>query len=323
MAHEHSHGIEVGSKLRAGVFFSLAILIAEVVGGILTNSIALLADAGHVFTDVIALTLSWWAVIQARRPASRSMTFGYHRIGVLIAMLNASTIIAVAAIIIFEAARRLGQPPEVHSLPMIIVASAGLVVNMFVVMWLRREPEGNLNVRSAFWHAAGDALASLGVIAGGIVITFTGLNIVDPIIGAAIGLIIVVAAWDIIKEALRVLLEAVPSHLKLDDLVAAVTSLPGVKNVHDVHVWSITPEINAMSGHILIEDQAVSQSAAIRKQIEELLRRRFSIDHSTLQLECESCETSGVLCSLSPGEHNACSGHEHGKKSRGKPKRSG
>ena len=137
MAHTHSHGMEVGNKLRAGVFFSLAILVAEVVGGILTNSIALLADAGHVLTDVIALGLSWYAVVQARRPASRSMTFGYHRIGVLIAILNASTIIAVAAIIVYESIRRLGQPPEVHSLPMIIVATGGLIVNLFVAGWLR------------------------------------------------------------------------------------------------------------------------------------------------------------------------------------------
>ena len=311
MAHNHQHGtIEVGGKLRAGVFFSLLILGAEIAGGILTNSIALLADAGHVLTDVIALTLSWYGVVQARRAATQRMTFGYHRIGVLIAVLNASTIIAVAAFILYEALRRLGKPPEVHSVPMMIVAAAGLIVNIFVAFWLRGEREGNLNVRSAFWHAAGDALASVGVIIGGIIIAFTGFNIVDPIIGAVIGLIIVGAAWGILRDGLRVLLEATPSHVDVDALVQALLGLPGVRDVHDVHVWSITPEIHAMSGHVLIDDQAVSQAVAIQKKMEELLREEFKIGHSTLQMECQSCEASGVLCRLRSGE-DECPEHRH------------
>jgi cobalt-zinc-cadmium efflux system protein len=311
MDHDHAHPLPVGSKLRAGVFFSLAILVAEVVGGILTNSVALLADAGHVLTDVIALTLSWYGVVQARRPASRRMTFGYHRIGVLIAVLNASTIIIVAALILYESLRRLGAPPDVKSVPMIIVAAAGLIVNLFVAFWLRTERGGNLNVRSAFWHAAGDALASIGVIVGGIIITITGYQVVDPIIGALIGLIIVGAAWGILREGLSVLLEAVPSHVKVDDLVKALQELPGVRDVHDVHVWSITPEIHAMSAHVLIDDQAVSQAAGIRESMEQLLRERFRVEHSALQLECQTCEAGSVLCSLKSGEQE-CPEHRNG-----------
>ena len=314
MQYEHHQtNLTVGSKLRLGVFFSLAILVAEIAGGILTNSIALLADAGHVLTDVIALALSWYGVAQARRPADRRMTFGYHRIGVLIAVLNAFTIIAVAALILYEALRRLSAPPEVHSVPMVMVAAAGLVVNLFVALWLREERGENLNVRSAFWHAAGDALASVGVIVGGIIITLTGLNIVDPIIGTVIGLIIVAAAWGILKDGLRVLLEATPSHVEVDSMVKALLELPGVQDVHDVHVWSITPEIHAMSGHVLIADQAVSQAAIIQKSIGELLREKFGIGHSTLQLECQSCEASGVLCSLRSG-HDECPEHKNVKK---------
>jgi cobalt-zinc-cadmium efflux system protein len=317
MPHNHHHEIvEVGSKLRAGIFFSALILAAEIAGGILTNSVALLADAGHVLTDVIALALSWYGVAQARRPATRRMTFGYHRIGVLIAVLNASTIIAVAAFILYEAIRRMGAPPEVRSIPMMIVAAAGLAVNLFVALWLREERGENLNVRSAFWHAAGDALASVGVIIGGVIITLTGLNIVDPIIGAVIGLIIVAAAWGILKDGLRVLLEASPSHVDVDKMVKALLALPGVKDVHDMHVWSITPEIHAMSGHVLIADQAVSQAASIQESIEELLRERFKIGHSTLQLECQSCEASGVLCSLRSG-HDECPEYRNGKKASG------
>ena len=318
MPHNHHHGtIEVGSKLRAGIFFSTLVLAAEIAGGILTNSVALLADAGHVLTDVIALALSWYGVAQARRPADRRMTFGYHRIGVLIAVLNASTIIAVAAFILYEAARRLSTPPEVHSVPMMMVAAAGLAVNLFVAFWLREERGKNLNVRSAFWHAAGDALASVGVIMGGVIITLTGLNVVAPIIGAVIGLIIVAAAWGILKDGLRVLLEATPSHVKVDDMVKAMLALPGVRDVHDMHVWSLTPEIHAMSGHVLIADQAVSQAAIIQKSIEELLRERFHIGHSTLQLECQSCEASSVLCSLRSGP-DECPEHKIVKKTNGK-----
>jgi len=317
MAHNHHHGAsQVGSKLRAGIFFSTLILAAEVAGGILTNSVALLADAGHVLTDVIALSLSWYGVAQARRPPSRRMTFGYHRIGVLIAVLNASTIFAVAGFILYESVRRMGQPPEVNSVPMMIVAAAGLAVNLFVACWLREERGENLNVRSAFWHAAGDALASVGVIVGGIIITLTGLNIVDPIIGTVIGLIIIGAAWGILKDGLRVLLEATPSHVEVDKMVKALLELPGVRDVHDVHVWSITPEIHAMSGHVLIADQAVSQAASIQKGIEELLSEKFKIGHSTLQLECQSCEAGGVSCSLRSG-HEECPEHKIVKKTDG------
>jgi cobalt-zinc-cadmium efflux system protein len=314
MQHDHhTDTLQISSKLRLGVFFSLAILAAEVTGGILTNSVALLADAGHVLTDVIALALSWYGVMQARRPASRSMTYGYHRIGVLIAVANASTIIIVAGVILYESIRRLGAPPEVRSVPMMVIAAVGLLVNLFVAGWLREERGENLNVRSAFWHAAGDALASLGVIVGGLIITITGIEVVDPIIGALIGLIIIGAAWGILKEGLSVLLEAVPSHIKVDELVQALTALPGVQDVHDVHVWSITPEIHAMSGHVLIADQAVSQAAAIQKSMEELLREKFNIGHSTLQMECQSCESGGVLCSLRSG-NDECPVHKNGQK---------
>jgi cobalt-zinc-cadmium efflux system protein len=310
MAHNHQHGIEVGSKLRFGVFFSLFILAAEIIGGILTNSVALLADAGHVLTDVIALALSWYGVQQSKRPASQKMTYGYHRIGVLIALFNASAIIVIAAVILYEAAKRMGKPPDVDSIPMMIVAVAGLAVNIFVALWLRKDSRENINVRSAFWHAAGDALASVGVIAGGIIIATTGLNIVDPIIAILIGLIIVSAAWGIIREGLRVLLEAAPSHIELEKMMEALLELPGVKNVHRVHVWSITPEIHAMSGHVLIDDQAVSKAAVIQKSMEKLLRDKFYIEHCTLQFECENCEADGVLCRLRSG-HEECPEHRN------------
>ncbi len=310
MAHNHPRGsIELSHKLRASVLFSFLILAAEITGGILTNSIALLADAGHVLTDVIALSLSWYGVLQAARPANRRMTFGYHRIGVLIAVLNATTIVVVAGVILFESIQRIGKPMQVHSLPMMLIAAAGLAVNLFVALWLKEERSENINVRSAFWHAAGDALASIGVIAGSIIISITGLNVVDPIIGALIGLIIVVGAIGIYRDGLRVLLEAVPVNMKVDGMIKEILEIPGVIDIHDVHVWSITPELNAMSGHILIADQAVSDAKSIQTDLEQLLRGKFEISHSTLQFECDSCESSDVICSLKAG-NEPCPKHE-------------
>jgi cobalt-zinc-cadmium efflux system protein len=296
--HRHHPPIAVDQKLKIGILLSLLILVAEVAGGILSNSLALLADAGHVLTDVIALGLSWYGVRQSRRPSSYSMTFGYHRIGVLVAVVNALSILVIAAFILYEAVQRFSQPPEVDSGLMLSIALLGLGVNILVALWLRQESHGNLNVKSAFWHAAGDALASVGVITGGIVIALSGWNIVDPIVSIIISLIIVTAAWGIFKEGLRVLLEGTPRHIDLGHLAKTLHKLPGVKDVHDLHIWSITPEIHALSCHVLIEDQSVSQSDMVRQDIEATLKQEFDIDHCTLQMECQQCGANELLCQM-------------------------
>jgi cobalt-zinc-cadmium efflux system protein len=174
MSHNHDQPQATGKKLKYAIFLSVTILVAEVIGGLVSNSLALLSDAGHVFADVIALGLSWYGIRQATRPSDSRMTFGYHRIGVIVAIVNALTIFIIAAVILYEAYRRFQQPPEVNSVLMMIVALVGLSANILVTIWLRREQRTNINIRSAFWHAMGDALASVGVIAGGIIILFTG-----------------------------------------------------------------------------------------------------------------------------------------------------
>lgn len=299
--HIHYRALPVASKLKFGIMLTSFILVIEVVGGILSNSLALLADAGHVFTDVIALSLSWYGVKQAERPASGRMTFGYHRVGVIIAVVNAIAIFAIAAVVFYEAYRRLQQPPEVNSLLMLSVAIVGLSVNLFVASWLRREQKGNLNVRSAFWHALGDALASTGVIIGGVIMLLSGWFWVDPIISVLIGFIIILAAWRILKEGLRVLLEATPSQVNITEMVNALNRMPGVKDVHDIHVWSISPEWHAMSCHILIDDLPTSQAAGIRQKIEAVLRQQFHIEHTALQMECQLCASNDILCTLTFG----------------------
>ncbi len=296
--HAHHRALPVASKLKFGIMLSSLILAAELAGGLLANSLALLADAGHVFADVIALSLSWYGVKQAERPASHSMTFGYHRVGVMIAIVNALSILAIALVIFYEAFHRLQQPPEVNSPIMLAVAVVGLGVNLFVASWLRKEQKANINVRSAFWHALGDALASTGVILGGTIILLTGLFVVDPIISIAIGLIIVLAAWSILRDGLRVLLEAAPRGIDIRKIVNSLNQISGVRDVHDLHVWSITPQLHAMSCHVLIDDLTTSEAANIREQIKEVLSQQYNIEHTTLEMECDQCSANDIFCKL-------------------------
>ncbi len=298
--HSHHRPMSVSSKLRLGIILTSFILVVEVVGGLLSNSLALLSDAGHVFADVIALSLSWYGVKQAERPASSRMTFGYHRVGVIIALFNGASILAIVGVIFYEAYHRWQQPPEVNGPIMLTAALVGLGVNVFIAFWLRKEQSSNLNVRSAFWHVLGDALASIGVIIGAVIIMLTGWLVVDPLISVLIGLIIMLAAWRILKEGLKVLLEATPHQVDITRMIDALKEIPGVKGVHDVHVWSISPELHAMSCHVLIHDQPMSQAAEIRTEIEKVLRRQFDIEHSALQMECRECDTNDLFCSLTP-----------------------
>ncbi|MFC1942364.1 cation diffusion facilitator family transporter [Chloroflexota bacterium] len=299
---EHAHQSRpVSSKLKFGIILTSIILVIEVAGGFLSNSLALLSDAGHMFADVLALSLSWYGVKQAERPTTGRMTFGYHRVGVIIALVNALSIFAIAGVVFYESYHRWQQPQEVNSLLMLSVAIVGLSANVFVAFWLREEQHNNLNVRSAFWHALGDAFASIGVIIGAIIIMFTGWFLVDPIISIFIGLVIALAAWRILKEGLRVLLEATPRHIDVNRLIEVLSHLPGVKNVHDIHIWSITPEIHAISCHVLTGDLLISQTGNIRKRIEEVLRQNFNIQHSVLQMECHECDNNDILCKLTFG----------------------
>ena len=302
--HSHHNTLPVSNKLKFGIIFTSIILVVEVVGGLLSHSLALLSDAGHVFADIIALSLSWYGVKQAERPSSGRMTFGYHRVGVIVAIVNAVSIFAIAVVIFYEAYRRFQQPPEINSVLMLAAAVVGLGVNAFVAFWLRVEQHGNLNVRSAFWHALGDALASVGVIIGGIIMLSTGWYWVDPIVSVLIGSIITLAAWRIFKEGFRVILEATPQHVDIEKMVNTLNHVPGVKDVHDIHVWSISPELHAMSCHVLIEDLPTSQAEGIRERIEDILLQQFQIKHTTLQMECRQCSSDDVFCSLTFESHN-------------------
>lgn len=299
------------ASLRFAVMVSAAILLAELVGGFVANSLALLSDAGHIFTDVLALSLSWFAVRQAERPATGRMTFGYHRWGILVAVVNALSLVGISGAIFYEAYRRWYEPEPVRGGLMMGVAVLGLAANLIVASRLHKHVGENLSVRSAWWHVWGDALSSVGVISGGVIILLTGYQRVDTIVAMLIGLIIVFGAWRVLREAVAVLLEASPRHLDTRRVIEVINGVPGVKGVHDLHVWSIAPGFNMLSCHLLIDDRRLSECASISEQVRETLGKQFNIGHSTLQLECDNCESGDALyCSLKPAEDEHRH-HEH------------
>jgi cobalt-zinc-cadmium efflux system protein len=311
---EHHHDVTAaGSKLKYGIIVTCIVLVLEVAGGLMSNSLALLSDAGHVLADGIALLLSWYGVRQAERPASHRMTFGYHRVGVLIAIVNAVSILAISGVILYEAAERFTQKPPVNSGVMLGIAVLGLIANIVVAQWLRKDRDQSINIRSAFWHAAGDALASVGVIIGAIVIMFTGLYVVDAIVSMLISVIILISAFGIFREGFRIILEGVPKDINVDEVVNAIKGLPEVRDVHDIHIWSISSNLRAMSTHIVVDDCYVSQAEAIRRRVEDTVRSRFDIGHTTVQIECGQCGKDGLFCSLEPANEAHGEGEHSGK----------
>jgi cobalt-zinc-cadmium efflux system protein len=296
--HHHEHrGPE--RKLRLAILLTGGIFVGEVIGGLLSNSLALLSDAGHVLTDVVAITLSWWAVKQVDKSATSRMTYGYHRVGIIVALVNALSLGAIAIGIFYAAIRRFQNPEPVESSLMMGVAAIGLVANLVVVAWLRAESRQNLNVKSAFWHAWGDSLSSIGVIGGGLVITFTGLLWIDPAVSVLIGLVVGAGAWRIIKAGTTIILEASPEHLDAQEIARAIAEVPRVKGVHDLHVWSIAPGYHLLSGHLVVEDVPVSVAEQISAEVRKMLEGRFNIAHSTVQMECVACcDPEALFCNL-------------------------
>jgi len=280
-------------------------LIAEVIGGILSNSLALLSDAGHMLVDALALGLSLFAMTIARRPATLSKTYGYHRVEIMAALTNGTILVGVSLFIFYEAYQRFLDPPVVKIPIMLLVASIGLVANLAGILLLRKGSHRSLNIRAAFWHIIGDTISSVGVIMAGVIIAFTGWYVVDAIIAFFIGGIILWGAVRIVRQASDILLEAVPRHVQVGEVIETIKSVPGVEEVHDIHIWTITSGIHALSAHLIIEDQMVSGSAEIVTTVNEKLAKHFNITHTTLQLECEACEScpSGFICNIrQPGD---------------------
>ena len=304
--HEAEHIVPVGSRL---LIITLAIvagvMVVEIIGGLLSNSLALLGDAGHMLVDALALGLSLFAFNIAKRPSTPTRTYGYHRVEIMAALANGSILVLVSAFIFYEAYRRFLEPPEVKTPLMLLVAVIGFLANLAGIILLRKGSRGTLNVKAAFWHILGDTISSVGVIAGGVIITFTGWGIVDPIIATLIGFIILWGAVRLVRDSVDILMESVPKHIQVERVVDALKSVAGVEDVHDIHVWTITSGIHALSAHLLIHDQMVSRSAEVVEAVNHNLAERFNITHTTLQLECAKCENcpSGIICNISRPEN--------------------
>ncbi|MGI0037135.1 MAG: cation diffusion facilitator family transporter [Nitrososphaera sp.] len=268
-------------------------MVIEVVGAYWTGSLALLADAGHMLTDVAGLTLSLLAIWFASKPPTPANTYGYVRLEILAALANGVLLFSVAAFILYEAYQRAWSPPEVVAGPMLVIAIVGLGVNL-LSMWLLRSGAGeSLNLRGAYLEVLGDAITSLGVILAALIIQITGWLLADPIISAAIGLFILPRTWNLIRQAVQILMEGVPTHLALAEVGKAMTSVQGVKSIHDLHIWTISSGLDSLSAHVVVSS-GVNRDEVLRK-LQQLLQERFGIDHVTLQIVEELTEGIQVV----------------------------
>ncbi len=337
-----SPSAQARQALRLGFLLTVGILLVEVIGGTFAHSLALLSDAGHALTDVVALGLAWFAAAQAERPANARRTYGYHRVGILTALANGVSLVAIAGVIAFEAYRRLMSPHAVTPWIMVVSALIAIGVNLFLARRLHsagvahdhsghthnhadhdheqavahgKRSQGNLNARAALLHIIGDVGASLAVVVGAIVIAFTSAAWVDPIIGVLIAIVIAFGALGVIRETLNILLEATPKGVETTRLANDMLQVNGVREAHDLHVWTITSGVLAMSCHVVIDDVPPSVSAPILDHLVEMLRQRYNISHTTIQFEsaahrghegfcaCQPSTCGGKLfCELSPAD---------------------
>ena len=297
-SHGHRHRAGTGDVLRWSLGATLVFVAVEVFAGLRANSLALLSDAGHNFTDALALLLAWFAVYLQSKPADEIKTFGYHRAGVLAAFVNAVTLVALSLWILYESVARLRHPGVVQGTPMMVVAALGVALNGGIMLALRSAGKDDLNVRSAFVHMLGDALGSVAIIAGGAAIRFTGWVRVDPALSILIALLIVWTARDIVRESLNVLLEGSPRGIELRDVMASMRAVAGVLDVHDLHIWSLGSSAHALSCHVLIEDVPPSASDIILRRLNGVLEEKFRIAHTTVQFEHVSCAISENGCAI-------------------------
>lgn len=281
----HAHDRGLGQRSLAWALgLTIAFTIAEFVGGWLANSLALIADAAHMLADAGSLALSLFALWFARRPATAGKTYGYVRLEILAALVNGALLLVIAGGIVWEAIRRLGTPEPVRAGVLIAVASAGLLANLLSALILHRAAGESLNVRGAYVHVLGDLLGAAGAIGAGLLIVFTGWLAADPIISLLVAALILVSAWGLLRESVDVLLEAVPAHIDMAEVRSAIEEVPGVEDVHDLHVWTVTSGFLAMSGHAVLREPTRSQE--VLDQIHARMRDRFGITHATIQLEC-------------------------------------
>jgi cobalt-zinc-cadmium efflux system protein len=301
LAHHH-HAPSTGRVLYISLVATLAFTLLEVIAGFRSHSLALLSDAGHNFTDALALILAAVGYYLQNKPANKTKTYGYGRAGVITAFLNAATLIIISLAIIWEAIMRLIHPEAPDAQTMIWVAAAGLVLNTGIAAALHRGHHHDINIKAAVIHMIGDAVGAVAIILGAIAIRYTGLIYIDPVLSILLGLFIVYTAWDITHESLNILLEGLPRGIELNNVTQAMSDVEGVLDVHDLHIWSLGSSTHALSSHVLIDDMPPSASEKILKRINEALKR-FGIHHTTIQFEHVPCVLSKEDCHTVAQKH--------------------
>jgi cobalt-zinc-cadmium efflux system protein len=294
-----------GSALKLALGLTCAVLVVELAGGLVSHSLALLSDAGHVLTDVFALGLAWFAVAQSNRPADSRRSYGYHRVSILVALVNAVTLIVIVLAIAYEAVQRLAHPQPVQGGIVIVAALVGIAINLFVAFGLRREAH-SLNIRAALIHVVGDLAASAGVVVAGIVILLTGWLYIDSILSLGIAVLIAFGAWGIVRETVNLLMEGTPAEIDLASVTKEITSTELVTSMHDLHVWALSSEEVALSCHVVVGDHPLADAEHIVRDLESRLCAKFAIGHTTIQVE--SCHPCGEI-HHGAGDHNHP--HEH------------
>lgn len=277
------------NKLVLSILLTSIIFLAELIGGIWTRSLALLSDSAHVFMDMFALGLSYFAFRVASRPADDRHTYGFHRFQILAALINGTTLLLIAIEILREAIQRFKNPEPILTSPMLVVAVIGLIVNLIVAFILHDHDHKDINTRSAFLHVIGDALASVGVIVAGVIIALTGLTWVDALVSILISILLLVSAARLLLKAFHILAEGMPDGMTASQIAETMQSVSGVVEVHDLHVWTLSPSFLALSAHVLVEDQSLSQSSLIMEKLKAVLAENYNIQHTTIQFECLNC----------------------------------
>jgi cobalt-zinc-cadmium efflux system protein len=311
-AHQHSHGhshvpVNVSSRtMAAAVALTLSFVVAEAFSGWYAHSLALLSDAGHNVADAAALGFSWYALRAARKPSHHGMTFGYHRVGVFAALANAVSLVVIAVLIGWEAIGRIRQPEITNGSVMIGVAVAAIVVNLLISLWLHKGSKNDLNIRSAYLHMLGDAVSAFGVVIAGILVATRRAPLADPSVSLLIAGLILYSSYGVLRESATVLLEGTPSGMDMPAVIAAIKSVTGVLDVHDLHVWMVGPGVVACSCHILVAEQSIREGQQVLRSVVHDIEHRFHITHTTVQVEVEGCEADDMYCT---GRHSHGASH--------------
>ncbi|UZR30024.1 cation diffusion facilitator family transporter [Methylococcus mesophilus] len=304
--HEHHHAADSAGaqgRLVWALIITAGFVVFEALAGWKANSLALLTDAVHNLSDVLALGLSWYAMRLTAQPAHAAKTFGYHRAGILAALANSAGLVVVALYVLYDAYGRLQSPAPVQADILIGVGGAALLVNAFTAWLVHHGSHDDLNMRSAFLHLLGDVVSTLGAIAAGVAIHYTGLYWLDPAVSILIALLIIWNAKGLLAEVLDILLESTPRDVDMSSMVRDLMQVEGVRGVHHLHVWSISRQLRMLSAHIVTDDIRLSEGEALQKRVTRLLARRYGIARTTLQLESESCQPDLLYCDISRPNH--------------------